>query len=119
MVRFVPSAMSTNPNTKTYSRRVARMARKLESRLSSKYNDQSVTEILAKTDPKATPTMHREAVKMAIEDCSKSERSYLEEADQHRKARETLQEFRKTTPFQVIDGGGAATIRHRWPAVVE
>ncbi len=109
--------MSTNPNTKTYWRRVARMARELAFRLSLGYDDRSVTDIIAKVDPKATPTMHREAIKMAIEECSKSEQSHKDEAEAHRKARETLQEFRKTTPFRVIDGGTAEAIRLRWPGV--
>ncbi len=109
--------MSTNPNTKTYWRRVARMARELAFRLSLGYDDRSVTDIIAKVDPKATPTMHREAIKMAIEECSKSESHYSEMADQLLKTRETLQEFRKSTPFRVIDGGTAEAIRLRWPAV--
>ncbi len=66
--------MSTNPNTKTYWRRVSRMARELAFQLSFKYGDRSVTDIIAKTDPKATPTMHCEAIKMAIEDCGRSEK---------------------------------------------
>ncbi len=63
MVRFVPSAMSTNPNTKTYWRRVSRMARDLEFQLSFKYGDRSVTDIITNTDPKATRTMRCEAIK--------------------------------------------------------
>ena len=109
--------MSTNPNTKTYWRRVSRMARALEFQLSFKYGDRSVTDIIAKADPKATPTMHREAIRMAIENCNESELSYREMAEEHRKARETLQEFRETTPFRVIEGGTAEAIRLRWPAV--
>ena len=111
--------MSTNPNTKTYWRRVSRMARELEFQLSFKYGDRSVTDIIAKADPKATPTMHREAIKMAIEDCSRSEQSHKEEADRCRKARATLREFREREPvsLRVIDGGTAEAIRQRWPAV--
>ena len=82
-----------------------------------RWHDKSVTDIIEKTDPKATPAMHREAIKMAIEECSKSEQRLAREIEQHRKARETLQEFRKTTPFRVIDGGTAEAIRLRWPAV--
>ena len=108
--------MSTNPNTKTYWRRVSRMARELEFRLSLKYSDKSVTDIIAKVDPKATPTMHREAIKMAIEGCSESERNHREEADRYCMARTTLREFRETTPLRLIEGGAAA-IRRRWPAV--
>ncbi len=113
--------MSTNPNTKTYWRRVSRMARELEFRLSLKYSDKSVTDIIAKVDPKATRTMRDEAVKMAIEDCSRSEQQHTEEAEQYRVARATLREFRDREPvsLRVIDGGGAAAIRHRWPAVEE
>ncbi len=112
--------MSTNPNTKTYWRRVSRMARELEFRLSLKYSDKSVTDIIAKVDPKATPTMHHEAIKMAIEGCSESERNLREETDRHRIARTTLQEFREREPvsLRVIEGGAAA-IRRRWPAVDE
>ena len=110
--------MSTNPNTKTYWRRVSRMARELEFKLSSKYNDQSVPDIIAAVDPKATQAMRYEAIKMAIENCSESERSYTEMADQHRMARATLQEFREQEPvsLRVIEGGAAA-IQRRWPAV--
>ena len=113
--------MSTNPNTKTYWRRVSRMARELAFQLSFKYSDKSVTDIIEAVDPKATRTMHREAIKMAIEDCSQSERSHKEEADRYRMARATLRDFREreTIPLRVIDGGGAAAIRHRWPAVEE
>ena len=57
------------------------------------------------------------AMKLAIEECGKSEGHYREMADQLLKARETLQEFRKTTPFRVIVGGTAEAIRLRWPAV--
>ena len=111
--------MSTNPNTKTYWRRVSRMARALEFQLSFKYGDRSVTDIIAKADPKATPTMHREAIKMAIEGCAQSERHCTEEADQYRKARATLREFREREPvsLRVIEGGTAEAIRLRWPAV--
>ena len=49
--------MSTNPNTKTYWRRVSRMARELEFRLSLEYDDKSVTDILTAKDPKATRTI--------------------------------------------------------------
>ncbi len=66
MVRFVPSAMSTNPNTKTYWRRVSRMARDLEFQLSFKYGDKSVTDIITKTDPKATRTMRCEAIRWQL-----------------------------------------------------
>ncbi len=111
--------MSTNPNTKTYWKRVSRMARDLEFQLSFKYGDRSVTDIITKTDPKATRTMRCEAIKMAIEDCSQSERRCTEEAEQYRKARATLQEFAEPTSLRVIDGGGAEAIRHRWPAVEE
>ena len=110
--------MSTNPNTKTYWRRVSRMARELAFRLSLGYDDRSVTDIIAKVDPKATPTMHREAIKMAIEDCSQAEHSHREEADRYCTARATLREFREQEPvsLRVIEGGAAA-IRRRWPAV--
>ncbi len=110
--------MSTNPHTKTYWRRVSRMARELASQLSSKYSDKSVPDIMAAVDPKATRTMYGEAVKMAIEECSQLECMYTEMADQHQTARATLREFCETTPLRVIDGGAAA-IRHRWPAVEE
>ena len=110
--------MSTNPNTKTYWRRVSRMARELAFKLSLKYGDKSVTDIMTAVDPKATRTMYDEAIKMAIEDCNQEERSHREEADRYCTARATLQEFRKTTPLRVIEGGAAA-IRHRWPAVEE
>ncbi len=111
--------MSTNPNTKTYWRRVSRMARELAFRLSLGYDDRSVTDIIAKVDPKATPTMHREAIKMAIEECSQSERSHRQEADRYCKARATLREFREREPgsLRVIEGGSAEAIRKRWPAV--
>ncbi len=113
--------MSTNPNTKTYWRRVKQLARKLALDLSFVYNEKSVAEIIAAVDPKATRTMHREAIKMAIEDCSRSEQQHTEEAEQCRVARATLREFRDREPvsLRVIDGGGAAAIRHRWPAVEE
>ena len=112
--------MSTNPNTKTYWRRVSRMARKLAFRLSFKYSDKkSVIEIIAAVDPKATRTMRDEAVKMAIEDCSQSAQQHTEEAEQYRVARATLREFRDREPvsLRVIDGGTAEAIRLRWPAV--
>ncbi len=78
--------MSTNPNTKTYWRRVSRMARELAFQLSFKYSDKSVTDIMAAVDPKATRTMHREAARLAIEECARSERSYTELADKCRMA---------------------------------
>ena len=102
--------MSTNPNTKTYWRRVSRMACELAIKISSKYNDKSVTDILTAKDPKATRTMHCEAIMMAIEQCDQSERSCRDEADQYRMAGETLREFRdpislRVTPLRMIDGG--------------
>ncbi len=99
--------MSTNPNTKTYWRRVSRMASKLRFELSFQFGDKSVTEIIAAVDPKATRTMRDEAVKMAIEDCSRSEQQHTEEAEQYRVARATLREFRDREPvsLRVIDGG--------------
>jgi len=99
--------MSTNPNTKTYWRRVSRMARELAFQLSYGYSDKSVTDIIAAVDPKATRIMHREAIKMAIEDCSRSERSHTETADQYRMAHATLQAFREREPvsLRVVDGG--------------
>ena len=111
--------MSTNPNTKTYWRRVSRMARELAFQLSFGYSDKSVTDIMTKTDPKATSTMRGEAIKMAIEDCSTSERGHKEEADRCRQARTTLREFREREPvsLRVIHGGTAEAIRQRWPAV--
>ena len=109
--------MSTNPNTKTYWRRVSRMARELECRFSLGFGDQSVTEIMVSVDPKATRTMHREAIKMAIEGCGQSERSYTKLADECRKAQTTLREFAEPIPLRVIDGGTAEAIRQRWPAV--
>ena len=97
--------MSTNPNTKTYWRRLNRLARKLALDLSFVYNEKSVAEIIAAVDPKATRTMHREAIKMAIEDCSRSVRDCTEEADRYRVAQTTLQEFAEPTSLRVIDGG--------------
>ncbi len=95
------------------------MARELGFQLSHGYGDRSVMDILAKTDSKATPAMHREAIKMAIENCSQSERSHKEEADRCRMARATLREFRERKPvsLRVLDGGTAEAIRLRWPAV--
>ena len=85
------------------------MARELVLELAFTRSDKSVAEILAAVDPKATRTMRREVIKMAIDDCSRSERSYTEMADQHRMAGATLREFRETTPLRVIDGGTAAS----------
>ena len=95
------------------------MARALSFKLSFKYNDQSVPEIIAAVDPKATQPMRYEAIKMAMEDCRQSEISHKEMAEEHHMARTTLQAFREREPvsLRVIDGGGAAAIRHRWPAV--
>ena len=97
--------MSTNPNTKTYWRRVSRMARELAFDLSLAYSEKSVTDILAAVDPKATRTMHRKAIKMAIKNCSRSERCCTEEADRHRIAQTTLREFRDPVSLRVLDGG--------------
>ena len=97
--------MSTNPNTKTYQRRVKRLARELRLVLSFEYSDKSVTDIMAAVDPKATRTMRDEAIKLAIEDCISSERSYMELADQHRIAETTLREFREPPSLRVIEGG--------------
>ena len=97
--------MSTNPNTKTYWRRVSRMARELAFQLSFKYSDKSVTDIIEAVNPKATRTMHREAIKMAIEDCSESEHLHTREIDRYRMARATLQAYREPTTLRVIDGG--------------
>ena len=97
--------MSTNPNTKTYWRRVSRMARELEFRLSSKYNDQSVPEIIAAVDPKATKPMRHEAIKMAIEGCRRSEGHHREDADQLRSARATLREFEEPIFLHLVDDG--------------
>ncbi len=93
------------------------MARELALQLSFTYSDKSVTDIMAAVDPKATRTMYGEVVKMAIEECGQSARSYTEMADRYRISEATLRDFRKTIPLRVIDGGGAAAIRHRWPAV--
>ena len=117
--RGIFQSMSTNPNTKTYWRRVSRMARELEFKLSWKYSEESVPDIIAAVDPKATKDMHKEAIKMAIENCRQSEGHRREEADQLRIARVTLQEFEEPIFLRLIDGGGAAAIRHRWPAVEE
>ncbi len=99
--------MSTNPNTKTYWRRVSRVARELAFQLSFEYSGKSVTDIIEAVDPKATRTMHREAIKMAIEECGHLDRMYTEMADQRRKARATLRDFREREPvsLRVVDGG--------------
>ena len=97
--------MSTNPNTKTYWRRVSRLTFELEFQLTYKHNDKPVTDIIAAFDPKATRTMHCEAIKMAIERCSRSECSHTESAEQCRMAHATLLEFREPISLRVIDGG--------------
>ena len=97
--------MSTNPKTKAYWKRVNRMAWELEFRLSSKYDDRPVTDILAAKDPKATLTMHCEAVKEAYEGLGRSARYHTEEAERDRIAQKILQEFREPIPLYVIEGG--------------
>ena len=72
---------------------------------------------MVSVDPKATRAMHREAVKMAIEDCGRSAQSYTELAEQCRFAQSTLREFAEPVSLRVIDGGTAEAIRQRWPAV--
>ncbi len=79
--------MSTNPNTKTYWRRVSRLARELAFGQSCPYGGKSITAVIEAVDPKATRTMRREAIKMAIKDCSETERLYTREIDRYRMAR--------------------------------
>ena len=95
------------------------LARELLVELAIARSEKPVADILAAVDPKATRTMYREAIKMAIDDCSRSEHSYTEMADQHRMAGATLREFweREPVSLRVIDGGTAEAIRNRWPAV--
>ena len=81
------------------------MASKLRFELSFQFGDKSVTEIIAAVDPKATRTMHREAITMAIEDCGRLEVHHTEHAERHRMARTTLEEFAEPTVLRVIDGG--------------
>ncbi len=109
--------MSTNPNTKSYWRRVSRMAGKL----AFAHGDKSVADIIAAADPKATRTMRREAIKMAIERCVETEQLLTREIDRYRTSRTTLQAYRDREPvsLRVIDGGGAEANRQRWPAVEE
>ena len=95
--------MSTNPNTKTYWRRVSRIAGKLIF-VSS---DMSIADILTVADPKATRAMRREAIKMAIERCIETEQLLNREIDRYRVSRARLQTFRDREPIslRVIDGG--------------
>ena len=72
------SPAGTNSNTKTYWRRVSQMAHGLVRELVYAGSNNSVTEIIAFVDPKATQAMHREAIKMAIQDCSQMEHVYTE-----------------------------------------
>ena len=102
--------MSTNPNTKTYWRRISRMARKLAFGLSCPYG-KSVAGIIADVDPQATRTMRREAIKMAIQDCSESEGLHTREIERHRVARARLQAFRDPVSLRVVDGGKTQTKR--------
>ena len=84
------SPAGTNSNTKTYWRRVSQMAHGLVRELVYAGSNNSVTEIIAFVDPKATQAMHREAIKMAIQDCSRMEHVYTELTDKHREACATL-----------------------------
>ena len=95
--------MSTNPKTKSYSRRVSRLARELAFGLS--HTAESAADIIARMDPKATRAMHRKAVKLAIEACNNMECMYQKLGAQQREGRASLQELQKRTSFRVIDGG--------------
>ena len=97
--------MSTNPKTKSYSRRVSRLARKLAFGLS--HTAESAADIITRVDPKATRAMHRKAVQLAVEECNNMECMYQKLTAQHREGRAALQEFQKHTSFRVINGGRA------------
>lgn len=97
--------MSMNPNTKTYWRRVSRLARKLAFDLSYTTNAVELFDLIQRVDPKATRAMHREAVKMAIEECDNHKRAFQSMAERTTVARAALQEFQKLISLRVIEGG--------------